>query len=137
MSLFDIFKKKKKEKVDESTHTPATEVSAPVEAEQPKISSVEKVEQPKAEPEVEIKTEEYNPDRDGIKPEDFKKWYEKLPESEKRKIDKKLEKAYFRFGTAVVCVKCGKPGGKIDGRGYTLKKIDKDRYVHLNGCPGG
>jgi len=61
-------------------------------------------------------------------PEDkFQKWYNSLSEKEKKKFDKKALKYRLKYGTAVMCIKCGKPGG-------TLRKIKKDTYVH-EVCP--
>jgi len=36
----------------------------------------------------------------------------------------------------VVCVKCGHPGGKFNGKGYSLIKIERDKYMHDGACPG-
>jgi hypothetical protein len=70
----------------------------------------------------------------GQPPVTFESWYAALPEDDKKRVDQKLARLRDKMGTPVVCSKCGHPGGKIAGKGYTLKKIG-DSYVHMGPCP--
>jgi len=67
----------------------------------------------------------------------FDEWYSSLSPEDKRKFDQKMEKLYFKTGTTIACFKCGKPGGKYNNKGYTLRKVENEenRYEHVGACP--
>jgi len=65
----------------------------------------------------------------------FQAWYDGLSEQDKKKVDNKASKYRLKYGSAVLCSKCNKPGGKFKDKGYTLKKLDDGSYIHMSGCP--
>lgn len=53
----------------------------------------------------------------------YQEWYENLSPEQKKRVDNKMMRRRLKYGTPVVCIKCGQPGG-------TLRKVAKKKYIH-------